>query len=136
MQREGVGFVFPLCHASVTQLQVVVPLHLRTLVLRRSAKCREMRTIRCYEGEEEDMSKEDGRFVCPAFFPHEQKRKMDNVCFYYVYLNWFCTVMWADSARKIHISSSAVCAGSAVSYTLQILSPLLPSAKLCKSHFD
>lgn len=66
----------------------------------------EMRTIRCYkgEGEEEDTSKEDGRFVCPAAFPHEQKRKMANdVCFYYGYLNWFYTVTWADSAHKIHI---------------------------------
>lgn len=32
MQRD-VGYVFPLCQASVTQLQVFVPLHLRTHVL-------------------------------------------------------------------------------------------------------
>lgn len=95
-----------------------------------------MRAIRYYKGEEEDMSKEDGKFVCLAFFPCEQKREMSNVWFYYVYLNWFCTLTWADSVLKPHISSLAVCAGSAASYTSQILSLLLPSAKLCRSHFD
>jgi len=139
MWREGVWFVFLLCQASVTQLRrVFVPQHLKTVVLRCSAKHREMRTVRCYEGEEEGTSKEDGRFVCPAFFCHKQKKwKWPMFVFtMYIYLNWFCTIMWADSARKIHISSLAVCAGSAVSSTVQILAPLLLSAKLRKSHFD
>lgn len=39
MQTEGVGFVFHLC-----QVEVYVPLHLRTLVLRCSAKCSEVRS--------------------------------------------------------------------------------------------
>lgn len=66
--------------------------------------------------------------------------EIGNVCVCYVYLDWSCVVPWADSAHKIHFSSLAGCilgvAGSAMSCTLQILAPLLPSAKLCKNHFD
>lgn len=102
-KRRG-GVCFPPCQASVTELYVFAPLHSRTVVLRCSAKCREMRTIRYYKGEEEDVSKEDGRFICLAFFPCEQKREMGNIWFYYVYLNWFCILIWAEP----HVSSLCV----------------------------
>lgn len=114
MQTEGVGFVFHLC-----QVQVFVPLHLRTLVLRCSAKCSEVRSgvtkgkRKLCERRMEDL------FVLPSSLM-SKKGKWTMFVFYYVYLNRFSTVTWADSAHKIHIAAWAVYAGSAWSYTLQI----------------